>query len=236
MCDFEDATRLFYSNEQVANYNHEQLTKLEHPIAHINARHSSALAKKISSDDMSGLEPVVFLAKGARVMLTMNLWASVGLCNGATGTVVDIIYQSNHQPPDLPIAVMVEFENYRGPVFNESPPLCIPICPITVASQTEIGIHERQQLPLRLAWALTIHKSQGLTLPKAWIDIGKSERTAGVSYVAISRVKTLASCVIELMTYERLTSLKSSANLQYRLEEENRLDQLAQTTNSSALG
>ena len=58
---------------------------------------------------MSVLEPVVFLAKGARVMLTMNLWASVGLCNGATGTVVDIIYQNNHQPPDLPIAVMVEF-------------------------------------------------------------------------------------------------------------------------------
>ena len=173
---------------------------------------------------MSELEPVVFLAKGARVMLTMNLWASVGLCNGATGTIVDIIYQNNHQPPDLPIAVMVD------------QPLCVPICPITVASQTEIGIHERQQLPLRLAWALTIHcKSQGLTLPKAWIDIGKSERTAGVSYVAISRVKTLASCVIEPMTYERLTSLKSSANLQYRLEEENRLDQLAQTTNSSAL-
>ena len=60
--------------------------------------------------------------------------------------------------------------------------------------------------------------------------IGKSERTAGVSYVAISRGKSLASCVIEPMTYERLTCLKSSANLQYRLEEENRLDQLAQTT------
>ena len=72
--DFEDATTLFYSNEQVANYNHEQLTKLGHPIGHINACHSSALAKKIPSDDMSGLEPVVFLAKDARVMLTMNLW------------------------------------------------------------------------------------------------------------------------------------------------------------------
>ena len=124
----------------------------------------------------------------------------------------------------------MEFEDYRGPVFYENQPLCIPICPITVTSQTEIGFHERQQLPLRLAWALTIHKSQGLTLPKAWIDIGKSERTAGVSYVAISRVKSLASCVIEPMTYERLTSLKSSANLQYRLEEENRLDHLAQAT------
>ena len=113
--------------------------------------------------------------------------------------------------------------------------MCIPISPITVTSQTEIGFQKRQQSPLRLAWALTIHKSQGLTLAKAWIDIGKSERTAGVSYVAISRVKTLASSVIEPMTYERLTSLKSSANLQYRLEEETRLDHLAQTTKSTAL-
>ena len=32
--------RLFYSNEQVSNNNNEQLTKLEHPIAHVNARHS----------------------------------------------------------------------------------------------------------------------------------------------------------------------------------------------------
>ena len=39
----------------------------------INAFHSSGLAKKVFSDDMSGLEPVVFLKKGARVMLSMNL-------------------------------------------------------------------------------------------------------------------------------------------------------------------
>ena len=58
LCDFEDATRLFYSNEQVANYNHQQLTKLDNPIAHINACHLSALAKKIPSDDMSGLKPL----------------------------------------------------------------------------------------------------------------------------------------------------------------------------------
>ena len=57
--------------------------------------------KKMPSEDMSGLEPVVFLAKGARVMLTMNLWSSVGLCNGATGTVVDFIFQNDHQPPAL---------------------------------------------------------------------------------------------------------------------------------------
>ena len=87
----------------------------------------------------------------------------------------------------------------------------ILICPITVTSQTEIGLHKRQQLPLRLAWALTIHMSQERTLPKAWIHIQKSERTAGVSYVAIGPVKSLACCVIESMAYERLTSF----NLQY---------------------
>ena len=199
LSEFESCTRLFYSNEQIANYNHEQLTKLGYPVAHINARHSSATAKKIPPEDMSGLQPIVFLAKGARVMLTMNLWSSVGLCNEATGTIIDFIFQNNHNPPDLPVAVIVQFDNYRGHSFNEIQP-CVPICPITVSSQSENGFHERQQLPLRLAWALTIHKSQGLTLPKAWIDIGKSERTAGVSYVAISRVKTLSSCVIESMT------------------------------------
>jgi ATP-dependent exoDNAse (exonuclease V) alpha subunit len=114
---------------------------------------------------------------------------------------INIIFQNNHQLPGLPIAV-IEFENYTGPVFNENQPLCIPIYPITVTSQTEIGFHERKQLPLRLLWALTIHKSQGLTFPKAWIDIGKSERTAGVAYVATSRVKSLAFCIIEPMTYE----------------------------------
>lgn len=47
----------------------------------------------------------------------------------------------------------------------------------------------RQQLPLKLAWAMTIHKCEGLTLSKAWIDLGSSERSPGITYVALSRVK-----------------------------------------------
>ena len=228
--EFKDAIRLYYSNDDVANYNFRKLSELQQPIARINAIHSSPAAKKISPEDMSGLEPVIFLAKGAHIMLTMNLWTDVGLCNGATGVVLDFIYADNQQPPDLPIAVIVQFHDYTGPSVSINNPGCVPICPIAITSNTLDGFHERQQLPLKLAWAITIHKSQGLTLSNAWIDIGKTEKTAGISYVAISRVRTLSSCVIEPMTFERLTSLKKSKHLQFRDEEEKRLDELAKHT------
>ena len=148
LSEFKDATRSFYSNEDVGNYNHEKLIKLQQPVAQITARHSSATAKKISA--------------GAKVMLILNLWPEVDLCNGATGTVVDFIYQSDHQPPDLPIAVIVKFDNYRGPSISETVPSCVPICPVTTSNQLSDGFHEKQQLPLRLAWAITIHKRHGL--------------------------------------------------------------------------
>jgi ATP-dependent exoDNAse (exonuclease V) alpha subunit len=47
------------------------------------------------------------------------------------------------------------------------------------------------QIPLRLAWAITIHKIQGATLPMADIDIGNTIFECGQSYVALSRVENL---------------------------------------------
>ena len=90
---FKTAARLFYTNEEVANFNYNcSLLQLKQPIAKIDAKHSSSQAAKISPQDMYGLEPTLLISKNALVMLTMNSWPSVGLCNGATGTVVDIIY------------------------------------------------------------------------------------------------------------------------------------------------
>ena len=64
--EFRDAIRLFYSNEQVGNLYHEKLTKLQQPVARIDAQHSSPTAKTLRSEDMSGLQPVIFLDKGCK--------------------------------------------------------------------------------------------------------------------------------------------------------------------------
>ena len=107
-----------------------------------------------------------------------------GLCNGSTGHVIDIIYKEGHEPPYLPIAIIVKFDDYTGQSFLNETSSYVPICSIT-ATVANAGLsHERQQLPLKLCWAMTIHKSQGLTLEKVWIQLGPSVSVLGIAYVA----------------------------------------------------
>ena len=129
--EFNDAVHLFYNKDAVAQYNVLKLNSLSAPIARINAIHSSSIAASARADDAGGLEPVLLLAKGARVMLKSNLWAQKGLCNEATGKVFEILYATGHKPPSLPIAVLVQFDKYTGPPFLTSNPGYIPIPPIS---------------------------------------------------------------------------------------------------------
>ena len=128
----KDVVRLYYTNAKVAAYNYECSVKLNQPIAEVHAKHSSELTKKISAEEMFNLQPKLLIARGALVMLTNNIWPSVGLCNGSTRTVVDIIYKTDHQPPLLPIAVVVKFDKYSGPSMTNMP-CCVPVPPKTAA-------------------------------------------------------------------------------------------------------
>ena len=74
---FGDAFHLRPTVQAVAKYN---VAKLR--IATIKAIHTGPNASKASSEDVSGLEPIICLAHGARVMLTSNLWTYAGLVNG----------------------------------------------------------------------------------------------------------------------------------------------------------
>lgn len=96
-----------------------------------------------------------------------------GYVNGTLGKVVDFTERD-----DYPVV-----ETFSGKTVKALP----AIWEIDEDGLTKATI---KQIPLRLAWAITIHKSQGMTLDAAEIDLGKSF-VEGLGYVALSRVRSL---------------------------------------------
>ncbi|XP_057838840.2 uncharacterized protein LOC131048788 [Cryptomeria japonica] len=178
---FDNDVHLFSTNDNVQNHNRKKLYSLKQPIARSIAKKLGTInATEGSSHDELDME--LLISKNARVMLTYNLWIEAGLVNGALGYIQKIVYKPGSMPPEPPTYVMVKFDNYFGFPFDDHNPQTVPI---SIRQRGSIV-----QIPLRLAWALTIHKSQGLTLAKATIDIGPTERT-GMTFVVVSCVKSL---------------------------------------------
>ena len=84
----------------------------------------------------------------------------------------------------------------------------------------------RTQLPLRLCWEITMHKSQGQTLDRAVIDLGPKEACTGLTFVCLSRAKRPVDLMVEPMNFNRIVS----STMKARLQEEVRLVELAQST------
>ena len=79
---FSGAMYLYPSAKAVAEHNVSKLRASGQPVAVLKSIHSGPGASKASPDDAGGLEPVVCIAHGARVMLTSNHWVDVGLVIG----------------------------------------------------------------------------------------------------------------------------------------------------------
>jgi ATP-dependent DNA helicase PIF1 len=72
---------------------------------------------------------------------------------------------------------------------------------------------------LRLAYAITVHKSQGLTLSKAVLNLNQREHCLGLSYVAVSRVKTLDGVLFEVpFDFERFTGVNTVISQERELD------------------
>ena len=114
------------------------------------------------------------LKKGAFVMCLANLDVDGGICNGSQGVIDDFVAVGGKMIP------VVRFVN--GVSMRIFPKV------YQHGDYPRLGV---QQLPLRLAWAFTIHKSQGITLDYAEMDLGSRVFECGQSYVGLSRVRSL---------------------------------------------
>ena len=136
-------------------------------------------------------------------MLTRNLWTSRGLTSGSVGVVKAVVAEEVGQPR----LVLVEFQSYSGPAWDPARPKLIPV---PLESSNENGT-QRWQVPLALCWGRTIHKSQGQTWDRVVIHLGTAEFTLGISYVALSRAKSLDGILLKgLFSYDRLAKVNGA--------------------------
>ena len=116
------------------------------------------------------------LKKGAQVMFVKNNFDE-GYVNGTQGTVVD--FDSEGFPIVKTFSGQKILARYAGWSIEEDNKVVAQI----------------SQIPLRLAWAITVHKSQGMNLDAAQIDLSKCF-LEGMGYVAISRLRSFAGLKI----------------------------------------
>ncbi len=182
----DNITELHTTNVDVDSINHAKLAELEEDEL---SYQQTTTGSKVYVENLqrSVLAPEkLVLKKGALVMAVKNA-ADKSYANGSIGTVVDF------EPlTEYPV---VEFRSGRQ---------------VTMVPDTwELRDGERKrasisQVPLRLAWAITVHKSQGMTLDAARIDLRKAF-VEGMGYVALSRVRDLENLYLYGINRKALT-------------------------------
>jgi len=163
-------TRLYSHNLDVDSINQRHLQDID-DTCHVYLMQTSGQAAKIESLQKSVLAPERLELKiGAEVMFVANNFAA-GFVNGTRGRVIDFV--DKLPLVELPGGREIKVERHSWKLEEDG------------KTRAEVA-----QLPLRLAWAITIHKSQGMSLDAAEIDLSRSF-TPGMGYVALSRVRSM---------------------------------------------
>ena len=194
-------TKLFPTRNKVDNINASEMDKLEgdelefkikyHGDLEMTAKerlHRTQVTPEQIKSELQFLkmnlrcDEIIKLKIGSQVMCIVNIELSNGemLCNGSQGIVVKFSLDGS------PVIRFSRNNNNNNNNNSFEITMNYHIWP----SETIPGVGV-SQLPLILAWALTIHKAQGATLDIAEIDAGTNIFECGQTYVALSRVKSL---------------------------------------------
>jgi signal recognition particle subunit SEC65 len=242
---------VFPTHEEEWQHNKSKLLELNqtYPIAKMTAVSQGPHSKTGESAKAGGLLNTLYLCNQAKIMLSVNLCVSYGLFNGSIGRVVEIVYKNGRTPSDsLPDVVMVEFPHYTGPPFLQQYPKHVPILPVQRKVDCGCFSCKRKQIPLRLGWASTIHRCQGMTIGAGEINRyivinpgtrSFESRNPGALFVALSRAKCTGVDNTDpdfawhpsvLVNEDRLCHVVNTATSKARANEISRISKLSQIT------
>lgn len=164
-------TKLYTHNIDVDVINNFELAKIDGKefVYHMESRGNENIVTVLKQNCLAPEKLV--LKKGAKVMFIKNNFDR-GYVNGTLGEVID--FDEN----GLPV-----IETFAGKQIVATPSNW-------TVEEDDVVKAEISQIPLRLAWAITVHKSQGMNLDAAEIDLSKCF-LEGMGYVALSRLRSL---------------------------------------------
>ena len=193
-----EVLHIFPTNKLVDEHNSATLTLFHSNIITIDADdfqkdpRTGRMARKDTpcKGGRNDLADTLKVAEGARVMLTRNFDVQNGLVNGAFATLMSVVTSEDDQHITK---LGLRMDNQTGVTRNQSgAPESANLVYIERAEEKlkQNGV-VRRQFPVRLAFACTVHKTQGLTTHAAVVSLQKIFE-AGMAYVALSRVTSLS--------------------------------------------
>jgi ATP-dependent exoDNAse (exonuclease V) alpha subunit len=191
------ATLLRCTNREVDLINTQRYAELLDPKEEIFHAAVRGGRPEVANQIFQSVPRQLSLKKGTRVMLTRNIDVRGGLVNGATGEVVDFVPALETTFASVPSGMLLPVVDFVG-IGQRS----IPIVEWTV-SELDRVVCTVIQIPLRHAWAITVHKAQGASLPLVDVDLSRAFDT-GQSYVALSRARSMETLSVRGATPFRM--------------------------------